>query len=157
MVASLSFDERRQRQIEHDDERTLHLAEREDRLAPRRPNGRLKAIARHAEVQFAATDGAGLLEWVAEEFGYRTAVACSMADAVLPAIVAEHLPWVDTLFLATGYHFAETRGLRDAMQALREAATARLDNVAAQLARSEERLRLIMEGQSASTRLRVVR
>lgn len=116
MVASLSFDERRQRQIEHDDERTLHLAEREDRLAPRRPNGRLKAIARHAEVQFAATDGAGLLEWVAEEFGYRTAVACSMADAVLPAIVAEHLPWVDTLFLATGYHFAETIGTRDAVE-----------------------------------------
>ncbi|MET1132422.1 MAG: phosphoadenylyl-sulfate reductase, partial [Aeromicrobium sp.] len=27
-----------------------------------------------------------------------------------------HLPWVDTLFLETGYHFAETVGTRDAVE-----------------------------------------
>jgi phosphoadenosine phosphosulfate reductase len=39
-----------------------------------------------------------------------------MADAVLPDVVAKHLPWVDTLFLDTGYHFAETVGTRDAVE-----------------------------------------
>ena len=41
------------------------------------------------------------------------AVACSMADAALPHLVAEQLPGVDVLFLDTGYHFAETRYTRD--------------------------------------------
>ncbi|WP_159609267.1 phosphoadenylyl-sulfate reductase [Glutamicibacter sp. JC586] len=41
------------------------------------------------------------------------AVACSMADAVLPHLVAEQLPNVDVLFLDTGYHFVETRSTRD--------------------------------------------
>ncbi|MGB9034905.1 MAG: phosphoadenylyl-sulfate reductase, partial [Paeniglutamicibacter sp.] len=41
------------------------------------------------------------------------AVACSMADAVLPAVVAEQLPGVDVLFLETGYHFAETHATRN--------------------------------------------
>ena len=53
---------------------------------------------------------------MADTFGTRTAVACSMADAVLPAVVAAHIPWVDTLFLDTGYHFAETMGTRDAVE-----------------------------------------
>ena len=35
-----------------------------------------------------------------------------MADAVLPAVVANHAPGVDVLFLDTGYHFAETYGTR---------------------------------------------
>jgi phosphoadenosine phosphosulfate reductase len=113
---ALSLAERRQIQIDHDSERSAHLADREHLLTPRRSNDELRAIADAAEARFAASDGAGLLEWVAEEFGYRTAVACSMADAVLPAVVAEHLPWVDTLFLETGYHFAETIGTRDAVE-----------------------------------------
>lgn len=41
------------------------------------------------------------------------AVACSMADAVLPHLVAQQLPGVDVLFLDTGYHFTETRITRD--------------------------------------------
>lgn len=41
------------------------------------------------------------------------AVACSMADAVLPHLVAQQLPEVDVLFLDTGYHFTETRVTRD--------------------------------------------
>ena len=43
----------------------------------------------------------------------RVAVACSMADAVLPHLVAAQLPGVDVLFLDTGYHFAETFATRD--------------------------------------------
>ena len=114
--AVLTLAERRQRQIAHDEERTAHLASRESLLAPRRTNEELKAIAEAAEQRFAESDAAEVLAWVAEEFGYRAAVACSMADAVLPHVVAQHLPWVDTLFLETGYHFPETVGTRDAVE-----------------------------------------
>lgn len=56
--------------------------------------------------------------WVRENFDVRdVAVACSMADAVLPALVAEQLPGVDVLFLETGYHFAETYATRNEVAA----------------------------------------
>jgi phosphoadenosine phosphosulfate reductase len=113
----LTLAERRQQQLAHDAERGAHLASRESLLAPRRPDAQLETIARIAQDRFAESDTAEILAWVAEEFGYRTAVACSMADAVLPHVVAQHLPWVDTLFLETGYHFAETIGTRDAVEA----------------------------------------
>lgn len=115
--AVLTLAERRQQQIAHDEARTTHLADRENLLAPRRSNETLRAIAEEAQARLGETDDRTVLAWVAQEFGYRTAVACSMADAVLPAVVAEHLPWVDTLFLETGYHFAETIGTRDAVEA----------------------------------------
>ena len=51
--------------------------------------------------------------WAARTFPGTLAVACSMADAVLPAVVAHHAPGVDVLFLDTGYHFAETYGTRE--------------------------------------------
>jgi len=35
---------------------------------------------------------------------------------VLPHVVAAQIPWVDVLFLDTGYHFAETVGTRDAVE-----------------------------------------
>ena len=115
--AVLSLADRRQRQIEHDEQRTAHLSEREALLAPRRSNDELRALVETAADELADADTKTVLAWVAKEFGYSTAVACSMADAVLPHVVAEHLPWVDTLFLETGYHFAETIGTRDAVEA----------------------------------------
>nr|WP_241744124.1 phosphoadenylyl-sulfate reductase [Cellulosimicrobium arenosum] len=57
-----------------------------------------------------------VVAWAAREFGTSVAVACSMADAVLPHVVAQQIPWVDVLFLDTGYHFAETVGTRDAVE-----------------------------------------
>lgn len=52
---------------------------------------------------------AEVVAWVAANFDVRqVSVACSMADAALPHLVAEHLPGVDVLFLETGYHFLET-------------------------------------------------
>jgi phosphoadenosine phosphosulfate reductase len=57
---------------------------------------------------------AEVVAWVAENFATdATAVACSMADAVLPHVVAAQLPGVDVLFLDTGYHFIETYVTRD--------------------------------------------
>ncbi|MGW9628398.1 phosphoadenylyl-sulfate reductase [Microbacterium sp. NPDC055521] len=57
---------------------------------------------------------AEVITWVAANFAVpQAAVACSMADAALPHLVAQSLPGVDVLFLDTGYHFLETRFTRD--------------------------------------------
>lgn len=112
--------ERRERQLAHDRAREHHQQARPGLLRPRRDNDTLRALAQDASTRFLHTTADDVLAWVAEEFGYRTAVACSMADAVLPDVVARHLPWVDTLFLDTGYHFGETIGTRDAVEAQME-------------------------------------
>ncbi|CAM3133159.1 phosphoadenylyl-sulfate reductase [Actinomyces slackii] len=56
-------------------------------------------------------------QWAAQSFPGTLAVACSMADAVLPHLIARVAPGVDVLFLDTGYHFPETMGTRDAVAA----------------------------------------
>jgi phosphoadenosine phosphosulfate reductase len=58
-----------------------------------------------------------LLTWAAETFGERLIVASNMQDAVLVDLAARARPGVDILFLETGYHFAETIGTRDAVEA----------------------------------------
>jgi phosphoadenosine phosphosulfate reductase len=57
-----------------------------------------------------------VLAWAAETFGNRMIVASNMQDAVLVELAAHARPGVDTLFLDTGYHFAETIGTRDAVE-----------------------------------------
>lgn len=70
--------------------------------------------ARGAEELNWESDAAHVISWAAEHFDVsEVAVACSMADAVLPALVAEQFPGVDVLFLETGYHFTETIAARD--------------------------------------------
>ncbi|WP_375003645.1 phosphoadenylyl-sulfate reductase [Aeromicrobium sp. CTD01-1L150] len=118
--ATPTLAERRERQLAHDAAREEHHRTREQVLGPRRGTAELKALAGQGAALPADADHDAVLAWVAETFGYRTAVACSMADAVLPHVVARHLPWVDTLFLETGYHFAETIGTRDAVESSME-------------------------------------
>ncbi|WP_347355147.1 phosphoadenylyl-sulfate reductase [Intrasporangium sp.] len=55
--------------------------------------------------------------WAAETFPGTLAVACSMADAVLPHVVSRFAPGVDVLFLDTGYHFSDTLVTRDIVAA----------------------------------------
>ena len=74
-----------------------------------------------AERGAAELDGAGpdeLLRWTDENFGGEYVVASNMQDAVLVAMAAKVRPGVDVLFLDTGYHFAETIGTRDAVEAV---------------------------------------
>ncbi|MBO4240250.1 phosphoadenylyl-sulfate reductase [Pseudonocardia alni] len=59
-----------------------------------------------------------LLAWAAETFGDRLIVASNMQDAVLVDLAQRARPDVDVLFLETGYHFAETIGTRDAVDAV---------------------------------------
>ena len=87
-------------------------------MSERRDADTLRALAQDAAVRFAEADADTVLAWAADTFGSRLAVACSMAgDTVVPALVSRHAPGVDVLFLDTGYHFAETRGTRDALAA----------------------------------------
>ena len=58
-----------------------------------------------------------ILGWAKERFDDQWCVASSMADAVLPHLAGRVLPGVDVLFSDTGYHFAETIGMRDAVAA----------------------------------------
>jgi phosphoadenosine phosphosulfate reductase len=79
-----------------------------------------------AELEGASADE--LLRWTDEHFGGPPGaalaatsgyvVASNMQDAVLVAMAAKVRPGVDVLFLDTGYHFAETIGTRDAVEAV---------------------------------------
>ncbi|GAA4405741.1 phosphoadenylyl-sulfate reductase [Fodinibacter luteus] len=88
--------------------------------AARRGTDELRALAAEGSRLLSGADRPGGSEadadevaaWAARTFPGTLAVACSMADAVLPAVVARHAPGVDVLFLDTGYHFAETHGTR---------------------------------------------
>jgi phosphoadenosine phosphosulfate reductase len=59
-----------------------------------------------------------LLRWTDENFGGSYVVASNMQDAVLVDLAAKVRPGVDVLFLDTGYHFVETIGTRDAVEAV---------------------------------------
>jgi len=81
-----------------------------------------EAELRHLAEQGAADlEGAGaaeLLAWTDEHFGGHYIVASNMQDAVLIDLASKVRPGVDVLFLDTGYHFAETIGTRDAVEAV---------------------------------------
>ena len=84
----------------------------------RRSPAELEALAREASVRFADASADEVLAWASETFSDALAVACSMAaDTVVPHLAARHRPGVDVLFLQTGYHFPETIGTRDALEA----------------------------------------
>lgn len=88
----------------------------------RRSADELRAIVEDAAPRLADASAQDVAAWAAEEFGGWLAVACSMADAVLPHLVAQAATargaaTVDVLFLDTGYHFAETLATRDLVAA----------------------------------------
>lgn len=77
----------------------------------------LRALAEEGARALAGASAEQIIAWAHEAFGSRVAVASSMQDAVLPALVASVAPGTDVLFLETGYHFAETLATRDAVAA----------------------------------------
>ncbi|MGP4023358.1 phosphoadenylyl-sulfate reductase [Actinomadura sp. 3N407] len=83
-----------------------------------RPNLDLEDIVESAAV---ALDGAPTLEvirWAVATFGDRICLTSSMSDASLIHLVSKVKPGIDVLFVDTGYHFAETIGTRDAVEAV---------------------------------------
>ena len=78
----------------------------------------LREIAARGAAELADAGAEDLLRWTDAHFGGRYVVASNMQDAVLVEMAAKVRPGVDVLFLDTGYHFAETIGTRDAVEAV---------------------------------------
>ncbi len=79
----------------------------------RRSTEHLRALAQDGATLLDGASADEVAAWAARTFPGTLAVACSMADAVLPHLVSQHAPGVDVLFLETGYHFAQTLATRD--------------------------------------------
>ncbi|HST46480.1 phosphoadenylyl-sulfate reductase [Jatrophihabitans sp.] len=77
----------------------------------------LRLLAERAGEQLESASATEILRWAVAQFGSDWCVASSMADTVLSHLASEVLPGVDVIFLDTGYHFAETIGMRDAVAA----------------------------------------
>ncbi|MDP7703523.1 MULTISPECIES: phosphoadenylyl-sulfate reductase [unclassified Mycobacterium] len=88
---------------------------------------RLRELADRGAAELAGAGAADLLRWTDETFGGATevdgqsscdyVVASNMQDAVLIDHAVKVRPGVPVIFLDTGYHFAETIGSRDAIDA----------------------------------------
>jgi phosphoadenosine phosphosulfate reductase len=86
----------------------------------------LMALAERGAAELAGASAEELLRWTDEHFGGAErrprggdyVVASNMQDGVLVSMAAQVRPGVDVLFLDTGYHFAETIGTRDAVEAV---------------------------------------
>lgn len=93
-----------------------------------RSEAELRKLAKRGAAELGGADASELLRWTDENFGgihgprgaatCNYVVASSMADAVLIDLAAKVRPGVPVLFLDTGYHFAETIGTRDAIEAV---------------------------------------
>lgn len=78
----------------------------------------LQSLAERAGDELEDASALEILEWARGQFGTEWCVTSSMADGVLPHLASRAMPGVDVVFLDTGYHFAETIGMRDAVSAV---------------------------------------
>ena len=77
----------------------------------------LRELVSHWGAELELAPAETIIEWAAATFGDRFCVTSSMGDAVLAHLTSQVAPGVDVVFLDTGYHFAETIGTRDAVEA----------------------------------------
>jgi len=77
----------------------------------------LRALISHVGAEFELAPAEHIIEWAVATFGDRFCVTSSMGDAVLAHLAGRVAPGVDVVFLDTGYHFVETIGTRDAVEA----------------------------------------
>ena len=77
----------------------------------------LEELVSHVGAELELAPAEDIIEWAVATFGDRFCVTSSMADAVLSHLASRVHPGVDVVFLDTGYHFAETIGTRDAVEA----------------------------------------
>jgi len=91
-----------------------------------RSGAELAAVAKYAAIELAEAPAEEILRWAAAEFGSGLAVTASMQDTVLVHLASKALPGIDVLFLETGYHFIETIGTADAVEAVYDVSMRRL-------------------------------
>ncbi|MGW1892916.1 phosphoadenylyl-sulfate reductase [Streptomyces sp. NPDC002004] len=78
----------------------------------------LRTLAEQAGRDLENASALDILTWAADTFGPRFCVTSSMEDAVVAHLASRVMPGVDVVFLDTGYHFPETIGTRDAVDAV---------------------------------------
>lgn len=88
----------------------------------------LRELAERGAAELEGASAIDLLRWADENFGgvrgprasatCNYVVASNMQDAVLVDLAAKVRPGVPVMFLDTGYHFVETIGTRDAIEAV---------------------------------------
>ena len=76
-----------------------------------------QAIVSHVGAELELAPAEVIIEWAVATFGDRFAITSSMGDAVLAHLASTVAPGIDVVFLDTGYHFVETIGTRDAVEA----------------------------------------
>ena len=77
----------------------------------------LRELVSHVGAELELAPAQDIIEWAVATFGDRFCVTSSMGDAVLAHLASTVAPGLDVVFLDTGYHFAETLGTRDAVEA----------------------------------------
>lgn len=107
---------------------TITRPERFATRAARAEEARLRELAARGAAELDGADATDVLRWTDRHFGgingprggatCNYVVASSMGDAVLIDLAAKVRPGVPVLFLDTGYHFVETIGTRDAVEAV---------------------------------------
>jgi phosphoadenosine phosphosulfate reductase len=78
----------------------------------------LRSVVDRAAEELGDADALEILRWADKTLGQRIVVTTSMQDAVLVDLAAQVRPGIDVIFLDTGYHFAETLGMRDAVRSM---------------------------------------
>lgn len=77
----------------------------------------LRELVSYVGAELENAPAESIVEWAVATFGERFCVTSSMGDAVLAHLASTVAPGIDVVFLDTGYHFAETIGTRDAVEA----------------------------------------
>jgi phosphoadenosine phosphosulfate reductase len=77
----------------------------------------LRDLVSHVGAELELAPAEVIIEWAVATFGQRFCITSSMGDAVLADLASKVAPGIDVVFLDTGYHFAETIGTRDAVEA----------------------------------------
>ena len=78
----------------------------------------MRSLADQAAEALEGASAHEIIRWATDTFGDRICVTSSMTDAVIIHLASSVKPGIDVVFLDTGYHFAETIGTRDAVQAV---------------------------------------
>jgi phosphoadenosine phosphosulfate reductase len=78
----------------------------------------MRTLAEQAAEELADAPAEEVIRWAVDTFGDRICVTSSMTDAVIIHLASAIKPGIDVVFLDTGYHFAETIGTRDAVEAV---------------------------------------
>lgn len=78
----------------------------------------MERLVTEAQAALAEAPAEDVIRWATDTFGDRICITSSMSDAVVIHLASRVKPGIDVVFLDTGYHFAETIGTRDAVEAV---------------------------------------